>query len=150
MGRVVVPLALTLLVLLPAATFYFFEALQGFAVAERQKVALGRHLRMLEASEADYRRYLRFVERATAFIERARRAGAEAGAWDRYHVSLQETVTFDQLSSLLDQAERGPAYYFSPARLDVRLGQTGGEEGGEDAPGDARLTLQGTFLVRRR
>ncbi|SRR6056297_1607668 len=151
MGRTAPAIALILLVLLPAATYFFFDALQGFVIAERTATTLDRHLRLLKSSEERYHRYMRYVDRAGAFVARARRAGAVASAWDRYDVSLQEAVAFDELATLLNQADHGPAYYFQPALLDVRVTGAGPDEGtAGEGTGDARLTLQGAFLVKKR
>lgn len=151
MGRTVPAIALILLLLLPAATYYFFDALQGFVIAERTATALDRHLRLLQGSEDAYHRYMGYVDRAGAFTTRARRAGTVEEAWDRYDVSLQEPMAFDELATILNQADHGPGYYFQPALLDIRLARAGGrEEGTDEGAGDARLTLQGAFLVKKR
>lgn len=150
MGRTVTTIALILLVLLPAATYYFFDALQGFVIAERTSTALDRHLRLLKDSEDAYHRYMGYIDRADTFVARAQRADAVASAWDRYDVSLQEPMAFDELATILNQADHGPAYYFQPALLDIRLARTGGREGADESAGDARLTLQGAFLVKKR
>ncbi len=137
---------------LPVATHFMVDAYSRHQIAKQRLTTVERHLKALERSQQNHRSYQAFLEQAREFVTHAERSGAVRSAWDRYAVNLQRQVYFDELENLLAQADHGPAFYFHPELLDIRLAtRSEGESVPDDQEeGDVTLTLQGSFLVRRR
>ncbi len=139
---------------LPVTTHFLVDAYSRHQVATNRLTTVEHHLKALERSRQNRRSYQAFLEQAQEFVNHAQRSGAIRSAWDRYSVDLQRQVYFDELENLLAQADHGPAFYFQPALLDIRLatGEKSEEESAQNTQeeGDVTLTLRGSFLVRRR
>ncbi|MBW1680362.1 MAG: hypothetical protein JRF59_03660 [Deltaproteobacteria bacterium] len=116
----------------------------------------------MERTRAEALRKQRILEKAHAFVERARALGLEESRWDRYRVRLEKPVSFERLRGILGQTVNTAEYYFVPHSLRIKKdfdeerkeqfkgGHRELRSGTPEEEGDVLLGLEGTFLVRRK
>lgn len=137
----------------------FFKAEQLKAQAENITV----RTRLMKHQIGAMEQKVRVLRRVEHFLDRAKAMRLEPQGWAAYDVHIQDTMTYAQLSQVIEQCVHNKDIYFKPKsfHIAVNTGEptdskvvSGAEPVPLNAdtldsdPSDVSLALQGTFMVR--
>lgn len=155
-------LSISLAIILVVAAFLFFGSYGRYHQLHARLTRSERELRQLSRHQREIEAKARILEKAKAFVNRARALGLVRERWDRYEVEMKEPVTFVEAGKILSQTGSAGSYYFIPVSLrmtrklsdkkEARSGlkSEGANTASGDKNGDLFMDLKGTFLVRSR
>jgi hypothetical protein len=137
----------------------YFKARQLKAQAESIAV----RTRLMKHQIGEMEQKMRILQRVAHFVKQAQDLRLVPGQWAAYEVNIQDVLTFQALSRIVEQCVHSKDIYFKPVAFNVALNHgatnpSGDEsvpqpvpmnaDASEENASDVTLALQGTFMVR--
>jgi hypothetical protein len=137
----------------------YFKARQLRAQAETLAV----RTRLMKHQVGEMEQKVRVLQRVEHFMAQAKAFGLAPEQWSAYAVNIQEGMTFQKLSQIIEQCVHNKEIFFAPQGFHLALNQgqrpiSGDEQAAQPVPltadtapdtaSDVTLALQGTFMVR--
>jgi uncharacterized protein YjiK len=127
-----------------------------YVAHKEKKAVLDRQVRWLSHLKSEKEQKLHSILRINNFINNAKLLGLEQNKWAEYNVDIQDTVTFTEMKTILNQCSNGDSHYFKPISFHIKsLKATGNKEKTsgmtfENESGDILMTLKGAFIVKNQ
>lgn len=119
--------------------------------------------RLMKHQIGEMEQKLRVLQRVAHFVERAHELRLAPESWSTYEVNVQEAMTFEKLSHMIEQCRHGKDIIFKPTTFHVALHHGDGAAAGDsvaatpvpldsnatkDDTSEVGLALQGAFVIR--
>ncbi len=135
---------------------YFLTGYKAYVAHKEKKTALVRQVRLLGHLQREREQKLHNILRINNFVKNAKLLGLEQDKWGVYDVDIEDTVTFDEMKTILKQCSNANTHYFRPVSFHIKslkaTGNTDKTSGRtfENKVGDILMTLKGAFVVKNQ
>lgn len=132
---------------------FFLRAYDHFAASLERVNILEKKADLFRLQKKEVDRKNRILLKVGRFIDKAGAMGLEPKKWSLYDVNIQDTVSFPEMETILEQCTNSRSAYYKPISLHIKtVASDGVRKTGrtsEDRTGDLLITLNGKFVARR-